>query len=59
MVYKTEAKDDCRVKSEVYQVECVKCEEEGRRCVYVRQTGRSAWKRGGDHLRAWRRKEEV
>ena len=58
MVCKTEAKGDCRVESVVYQVECAKCEKEGKRSVYIGETGRSAWERGGDHLRAWRGKEE-
>ena len=46
MVCKTEAKGDCRVESVVYQVDCAKCEKEGKRSVYIGETGRSAWERG-------------
>ena len=58
IVCRTGAKGECKVESVVYNVECGKCEVEGRKSVYVGETGRSAWERGGDHLRAWRGKEE-
>ena len=54
----TEAKGKCRVESCVYEIKCGKCEREGRRRVYVGESGRSAWERGGEHMRAWRAKEE-
>ena len=31
---------------------------EGRRSIYIGETGRSAWERGAEHMRAWREKEE-
>ena len=58
LVCQTEAKGKCRVESVVYEVECGKCKGEGKRRVYVGESGRSAWERGGEHLRAWRAKEE-
>ena len=58
LICKTEPKGDCRVESVVYQVECKKCEEQGKKSVYVGETGRRGWERGEDHLRAWRGKEE-
>jgi hypothetical protein len=33
-------------------------EGEGKRSVYVGETGRSVWERGGYRLRVWRAKEE-
>ena len=42
MVCRTEVKGDCRVESVVYEVKYTKCEVEGKRRVYVGETGRSA-----------------
>ena len=55
---RTKVKGECRVESVVYKVWCGKCEGEGKRRIYVGETGRSAWERGKDHLKAWREKEE-
>ena len=55
---RTKGKGECRVESVVYKIWCGKCEGEGRRRIYVGETGRSAWERGKDHLKAWREKEE-
>ena len=46
------------MESVVYKVWCGRCEGEKKTSVYVGESGRSAWERGGDHLRAWRAKEE-
>ena len=58
LVCQTEAKRNSRVEFMVYEVKCGKCEGEGKRSVYVEESGRSALEKGGDHLRAWRAKED-
>ena len=47
LVCQTEAKGKCRVESVVYEVTCGRCEKKGKRKVYVGESRKSAWERGG------------
>ena len=49
---------NCRVESVVYEIRCDVCEREGKRRVYVGETGKSAWERADQHWREWRAKKE-
>ena len=53
----TEAKGKCRVESCINEIKCGRCEGEGGGvCIWGNQGGVHG--RGGEHLRAWRAKEE-
>ena len=48
----------CYMRNLVYSNQCLDCKEKGKVSIYLGETSRSAYERGGDHIDDYRRKKE-
>lgn len=52
MIHSTGGHGNCNIEGVVYKGKCLDCEKDGKKSVYIGETGRSAYTRGVQHMNA-------